>query len=289
MRFSPTYMQARPADYPAKLPWPSMDEITDGLAAMSKLKFPCAPTLSPFEDKLTLRRAFVSPILYPSQPPPLPESLRQLAPILSRAHPAHSNMVCATLHPSDPSCLRAQGRFYAHALPRLARLFAALLGAMSLLRYKAFAKAPIAALDGLGKNVLRLSAFVGGAIGTSWGAVCAFQALLPATALPTQRWFLGGFLAGMWGFTVKDSGRSQFLYCLRASAESSWRVGQKRGWWRGVRGGDLAVIVAGLAVVNALVDREGDGVLRSNMLGSGVRFLKGAEAPAAHKDDKKDE
>jgi hypothetical protein len=119
---------------------------------------------------------------------------------------------------------------------------------------------PITSLDRLGRSVLRMSAFVAGSVGTSWGAICLFQQLFPRNLLPTQRYFLGGFLGGLWGILEKDSGRGNFLYSARLSLDSGWKVGIKRGWWKGVRGGDVWLFVAALAVVNVVYTKDAEAV-----------------------------
>jgi hypothetical protein len=92
------------------------------------------------------------------------------------------------------------------------RVFAVIFGALSVLRWKTFRTTPIPALNGLAKKILKMSAFVTGSIGMGWGTICAFQSFLPRTFLPTQRWFWGGFMGGLWAFLLKDEGRGQFLY-----------------------------------------------------------------------------
>ena len=37
---TPNYIQARPGDYPADLPWPGRFDIVDSLAKMAKLHYP---------------------------------------------------------------------------------------------------------------------------------------------------------------------------------------------------------------------------------------------------------
>ena len=57
------------------------------------------------------------------------------------------------------------------------------------------------------------------------------------------------------------------------SIDSAWKVGVKRGWWRGIANGDVLLFVLSLATVNVLyeisprsvssgVARKGLGVLR---------------------------
>jgi hypothetical protein len=147
----------------------------------------------------------------------------------------------------------------------------------SLPRYKAFYNNPITSLDRLGRAILRMSAFFAGAVGTSWGAICLFQQLLPRHTLPTQRFFLGGFLGGLWAFLEKDSGRGNFLYCARLSVESAWRVGAKRGVWKGVKGGDVWLLVAAMAVMNVALTRDKE-VVRSRIWARIFATLRGENA-----------
>jgi hypothetical protein len=68
-----------------------------------------------------------------------------------------------------------------------------------------------------------------------------------------------------------------------------WKVGVKRGWWKGVKNGDVLLFVVSLATVNALyevsprsinsgVARKGLGVLR------GEGWVDRAVAPREGKD-----
>jgi hypothetical protein len=234
---TPEYIQKRPSDYPANLPWPTPSDITDNLASLSKLRWP----------------AFVSPILFPTHET-LPKSLTSISAISSPAHPAIKSLSCALLHPQDPSCLRTYVQYWIQAFPKVARVFTVYFAAMSLARYRTFLDSPVAAVNNLAKSILRMSLFISGAIGTSWGSICLFQNVLPRTFLPTQRWFFGGFLGGLWAFLERGKGRANFLYTLRMSIDSLWKVGVKRGWWRGIKNGDVLLFVVSLATVNVLYE-----------------------------------
>lgn len=196
-----------------------------------------------------------------------------MSPITSPAHPAIKSLSCALLHPQDPSCLRTYVQYWIQAFPKVARLFTFYFTLTSLARYKSFLDSPVCALNNLAKSILRMSLFISGAIGTSWGSICLFQNILPRNLLPTQRWFFGGFLGGLWAFLERKKGRANFLYTLRMSIDSAWKVGVKKGWWRGIKNGDVLLFVLSLATVNVLyevsprtvnsgVARKGLGVLR---------------------------
>lgn len=253
---SPEYLQKRPSDYPKNLPWPNTDDIVDSLAEISKQRWP----------------PFVSPILFPNHET-LPRRLTSISSITSPAHPAIKSLSCALLHPQDPSCLRTYVQYWIQAFPKVARFFTIIFTAMSITRYKAFLDSPVAAVNNLAKRILRMSLFISGAIGTSWGSICLFTNILPRTFLPTQRWFLSGFLGGLWAFLERKGGRANFLYSARMSLDSFWKVGIKRGWWRGIKNGDVLLFVLSLATVNVLyevsprsvnsgVARKGLGILR---------------------------
>lgn len=193
--------------------------------------------------------------MFPNKPT-LPRTLTAISPITSPAHPAIKNLSCALLHPHDPSCARTYITYYIQAFPAVARFFTIIFGVLSLARYKALIDAPFAALNRLAKSILRMTLFVTGAIGTSWASVCLFQQYLPAGFLPTQRFFLSGALGGLWALLERQHGRTTFLYSTRLSIDSAWKVGVKRGWWRGIKNGDVLLFVASLAVINAAYERD---------------------------------
>jgi hypothetical protein len=160
-------------------------------------------------------------------------------------------------------------QYWVQAFPKVAKLFTVYFAALSLVRYKEIVNSPLASLNKLAKNILRMSLLVCGAIGTSWGSICLFQNILPGTFLPTQRWFLGGFMGGLWAFLDRKGGRANALYSARMSIDSLWKVGIKRGWWRGVKNGDVLLFVLSLATVNVLYETSprsvNSGVVRKSL------------------------
>ena len=236
---SPTYIQPQPEDYTAKRNWPKPNEIADALAEISRLKWP----------------PFTSPILFPNSET-LPTSLTSMYPITSPAHPAIKSLSCALLHPHDPSCLRTYLSFWIQTFPSIARFFTLLYGTMSLFRYRSFLDTPSVALNMLAKKILRMSVFITGLIGTSWASVCLMVRYLPRNFLPTRRFYLAGFLSGMFAFLDRKAGRSNFLYITRMSIDSLWKVGVKHGWWKGVKNGDVLLFVASLAVINSVYEKD---------------------------------
>ncbi|KAI1654986.1 hypothetical protein F4813DRAFT_369153 [Daldinia decipiens] len=254
-----TYLHKAPENLPVGIRWPDAWEITDNLARMAKLNWP----------------PFVSPTLFPDQPT-LPSSLTAVAPLTARAHPLITSLSCATLHPSDPSCLRTYLAFWVHSFPRMGRFFLLFYSVLMLPRYKLLYNSPLYLLNRLLSRVLRVSTFATGAISTAWASICFFQAWFPRTFLPTQRFFLGGFLAGLWAWVERKEGRGVFLYSARASVDSLWKVGVKRRWWRAMKGGDVWVFVLALAITGAVYERDARAI-RESRVRKGLSWIRGTE------------
>ncbi|KAI0116709.1 hypothetical protein F4814DRAFT_439315 [Daldinia grandis] len=254
-----TYLHNAPENLPAGIRWPDVWEITDNLAQMAKLNWP----------------PFVSPILFPDQPT-LPSSLAAVSPLTARAHPLITSLSCATLHPSDPSCLRTYIAFWVRSFPRMGRFFLLFYSVLMLPRYKLLYNSPLDLLNRLLSKVLRVSTFATGAVSTAWASICFFQAWFPRTFLPTQRFFLGGFLAGLWAWVERKEGRGVFLYSARASVDSLWKVGAKRRWWRAMKGGDVWVFVLALAITGAVYERDARAI-RESRVRKGLSWIRGTE------------
>ncbi|KAF2147718.1 hypothetical protein K461DRAFT_248599 [Myriangium duriaei CBS 260.36] len=242
LRRSPEYIHTRPANYPAAKPYPATYDVVDGLASLAKLKWP----------------PFTSPILFPnslSKPAPT-AALQAVRPLTSPAHPLIKHTSCAVLHPSDPSCARTYLKFWLRSFPSTLRLMTAIYSAFALLRFRALLASPSAVTRRLAERVLRLTIFITGAIGTAWGSICLFAAFLPRSFLPSQRFFLSGMLGGSWAYVARKGERGNFLYCLRLSIDSAWKVGKKHGWWKGIKGGDVLLFTAALAVTGLVFEQR---------------------------------
>ena len=213
-------------------------------------------------------------MLFPNNPSPLPSTLTSISPITSPAHPSIPHLSCALLHPSNPSCSMTFLTYILTAFPLLAKFFTVVFSLFSLPRYRSYLSSPFKETNMLARRILRMTLFITMAIGTSWGSICFFANTFPRHFLPTQRWFLGGFLGGLWAFLERKGGRSNFLNSVRLSIDSSWKVGKKRGWWKGIKGGDLGVFVAGLMFINMIYERDARAV-QGGMVRKGLAFLRG--------------
>ncbi|KAF4981450.1 hypothetical protein FZEAL_2738 [Fusarium zealandicum] len=255
---SSAYLHPRPQDWPSSLKWPQTSQIVDSLAQMARLNWP----------------AYISPTLFPNKEV-LPPALSVIAPLTSRAHPLITSLSCATLHPGDPSCARTYLTFWLKSFPPLARFFFLAYSAMTVLpRLSTLYHSPLATLQRIITSALRMSTFATGAISTAWASICFFQAWLPRHVLATQRFFLGGFFAGLWAWVERRNGRGLFLYSARASVDSLWKVGVKRRWWKSMKGGDVWVFMVALMVTSVVYEKDAQAIRETNWR-KGVSWLQG--------------
>ena len=257
---STAYLHPKPEAYPSGLQWPQAGEIVDSLAQMARLNWP----------------AFIPPTLFPSKEDILPAQLTAISPLTSGAHPLITALSCATLHPADPSCSRTFLTFWLHSFPPLTRLLLLAYSATLLPRLSALYHFPLSTARGLVSAALRAAGFLTGALATAWSSVCFFQAWFPRAFLPTQRFFLGGFLAGFWALLQqgRQGSRNVFLSSTKASVESLWKVGVKRRWWRAMRGGDVWLFVAALMVTGVVYERDARAV-REGAWRKGISWVRG--------------
>ncbi|KAH7157398.1 hypothetical protein B0J13DRAFT_671221 [Dactylonectria estremocensis] len=256
---SSAYLHARPQDWPISLKWPQTSQIVDSLAQMARLNWP----------------AYISPTLFPNKEDVLPATLSAIAPLTSRAHPLITSLSCATLHPSDPSCARNYLTFWLSTFPPLARFFVLIYSALTVVpRVSTLYHSPLATLQSIISRALRSSTYATGAISTAWASICFFQTWLPRHVLATQRFFLGGFFAGLWAWVERRHGRGVFLYTARASVDSLWKVGVKRRWWKSMKGGDVWVFMLALMVTGAVYERDAQAIREGNWR-KGMSWVRG--------------
>ncbi|KAG8170211.1 hypothetical protein KVR01_000956 [Diaporthe batatas] len=258
LKNSSAYLHKRPKDYPPGLKWPGTREVVDSLGQMARLNWP----------------PYISPTLFPNKEETLPPTLTNISPLTAPAHPLITALSCATLHPQDPSCSRTFLTFWLRSFPPLTRFFLLVYSAFLIPKYKALYNFPFTTLNKLVMNALRMSTFVTGSIASAWASICFFQAWLPRSFLATQRFFLGGFLAGFWAWVERRQGRGVFLYSARASVDSLWKVGVKRRWWKAMRAGDVWVFVLAVMITGAVYEQDARAV-REDSWRKGISWMRG--------------
>ncbi|KAJ4150567.1 hypothetical protein LMH87_011312 [Akanthomyces muscarius] len=256
---SPVYLHGRPEGYPTNLKWPSRDEVVTSLSEMARLNWP----------------AYISPTMFPNKKNILPPTVTAVSPLTSQAHPLITSLSCAALHPSDPSCTRTYLTFWLKSFPPMARFFVLFYSAMTIIPgFRRFYHSPITGLQHILSRSTRMTAFATGSLSTAWASICFFQTYLPRHLLATQRFFLGGFFAGLWAWIERKHGRMAFLYSARASVNSLWKVGVKRRWWRAMKGGDLWVFVLALMITGVVYERDAKAI-QQNSFRKGVSWVRG--------------
>lgn len=219
-------------------------------------------------------RAYISPVLFPNKEV-LPLTLKTVSPLTSQAHPLITSLSCATLHPSDPSCLRTYLTFWLNSFPSMARFFFVLCSAITVLpRFRTLYHYPISTIQNIITRTLRGSVLATGAISTAWASICFFQTYLPRHVLATQRFFLGGFFAGLWAWVERRHGRGVFLSTARISVDSLWKVGVKRRWWKAMKGGDVWVFVLALMITGVVYERDARAI-REGQWRKGMSWVRG--------------
>lgn len=238
-KYSPEYVQPRPNDFPPALHWPTITEIVDALPKIATLRYP----------------AFSSPILFPNTET-IPRTLSAMSPIISPAHPAIKSLQCALLHPDQPSCLKQYIHYWASELPRIAKFLAAIYAVAWIPRYKKFLANPIEATAKISSATAVTSLFITGSIGTAWAACCFLQSFLPRSFIPRARFWLAGFLGGVWAFIDKDNGRANFLYSFRIGLVSFWKILVKKGYAKPIKNGDVFLFVVAMMAINCVYERN---------------------------------
>ncbi|CAG8695527.1 19049_t:CDS:2 [Gigaspora margarita] len=238
---STTYVQQRPSDLPESSPWPSGREIVDQIAIIASLNYP----------------HFHSPKLHGINDPALPDTLKPIQPILEIAHPAHTKMLCAVLHPEDLSCLSTYSKFIAKegitALKFMTFVHLISLFYKSRDLVKRFNVASIQILSRAIPPIFKGATFITMAIATAWALLCGFQKILPNKFMPVTRIYANGFIAGLWILVENPSRRLDIgLYSLRLSIESFWKLLVKNGKARNVRNGEVIYFSFAMACIMAI-------------------------------------
>ncbi|EED20507.1 conserved hypothetical protein [Talaromyces stipitatus ATCC 10500] len=257
LRFSSSYIPERPENFPAHLSWPSQYGIVDSLGTIADLKWPI----------------FISPILHPNNPNPLPKQTKSISPLASPAHPNIASLSCALLHPSTPGCSTAFIHHILNSAPSLVRSITLAALAVSAVNYKKSFSSPLSSINTISKRILSLTAILSASTGSFWGSICLLNSLLPRSTLPTKRFFISGAMGGL-PFAFVEQGRGVFTYIFRSAIYSAWATGVKRRYWREWKTGELALIVVSWALIGMVLESTPEAVEGAG-LRKGFAWLRG--------------
>lgn len=159
---SGAYMPSKPSHLPTGVQWPSRQTIVDHIATLA------TPTATSSANP-----SFTSPLLSSLKPSRYPTTpYEAINPVLdySPAHPAHTQLMCALLHPTEPSCRKTLVNHFKQewvASARFAGLFT--VAASAIFRNRRWRKDPETELFEVVVSTLKMATVMSGSIGTAWG------------------------------------------------------------------------------------------------------------------------
>ncbi|KAE8225469.1 hypothetical protein CF319_g1795 [Tilletia indica] len=243
------YAPPRPQHLPSSIAWPSQRVIVDHIGQLSTP----TRTSSAFP-------AFSSPLLSALKPSPYPTTdFSQINPVLDYgpAHPAHTSLVCAIMHPAEPSCKRNATEFWKREWWGAARFVAGFAALGNVLAWSKVAKDPETALFRFLLSTIQGATVITGSISTAWSLICFFQHYLPRSFIPRYRYFLNGLIASVWILAVPTRRRSELgNYVGRLSMQSSWELAVKKKKVKSIKNGDLILMAFGIATLTALFEER---------------------------------
>lgn len=244
---SSAYVPARPKDLPASMAWPTRREIADHVALLSTPK----KDQTPFPGFTSPSLAALNPSARPTTP------FSKINPVLdwSPAHPAHSRLLCAMLHPTEPSCRSNYLHYWATEWKQSAKFVAAITAVFNLFKLRSWKRDPEGSLFRFVMSVCQGATVISGSIATAWAFTCLFQQYFPRNFIPRSRFFLNGFLSSIFIYAVPAARRAQLgVYVGRLSLDSTWQILAKQGKVKNVRNGDVALLAFGLAMLSSLYE-----------------------------------
>ncbi|KDN36128.1 hypothetical protein K437DRAFT_252544 [Tilletiaria anomala UBC 951] len=264
---SKAYIPTRPSRLPANVPWPMRRQIADTIAQLS----------TPSKTKAAYP-TFSSPLLATLNPSLHPISEYSIInPILdyAPAHPGHTELLCAILHPTEPSCRKNFLQFFKQEWIASARFVAAFALLAQVFFFKKAIRDPEMAVFKFIMTVAQGATLISGSIGSAWAFTCVFQRYLPKTFLPRSRYFLNGALASIFTLAVPASRRTKLgLYLAKLSARSSWNILERRKTAKSVRNGEMILLAIGMSILSALYEERPKALGRSTR--TAFRWLIGA-------------
>ncbi|RGB33939.1 hypothetical protein C1646_169259 [Rhizophagus diaphanus] len=235
---STTYVNPKPSDFSDAMPWPVGREIVDRIGILASLYYP----------------EFYSSKLHGRDVPPLPDNLKPIQPVLEIAHPAHSKMLCAMLHHEEPSCLVTYTKFIAKEGIDALKFMGIVYTISLILSGKSRPNGGITTILSYAiPEIFKGATFITMAIATSWALFCGFQKILPNKFMPISRFYLNGFIGGMWILVEKPNRRLDIgMYSLRLSIETLWKLLVKKGKVRNIRNGEAIYFSLAMGFIMAI-------------------------------------
>lgn len=259
-RLSDGYIPDAPDSFVNSADWPSREEVVSSIAEISKKRYP----------------NFVSPILFP-ETFTVPQGLEKIEPVVSMAHPAITTLTGALMHPYQRSEFRTYIELILRKFGSVSKyVFAAYL-AVGLLKSKNTNGGKLSAVASSFGYSIRTTIFIVMTAASLWSGVGVTQKLFGKNMLPTSRYRVIGFTAGLWAFVDQVNGRARYLYTARLAVLSYWNMLVKQGRVRPHPQGDVALFAVSFGIIMALLDYA-PGSVTGPGLRSKLAWLKHGES-----------
>lgn len=278
-----------PNGYPRSASWPTQAQLVDSIAKVSQAHYP----------------KFTSTLMFPDSAV-IPSYLDPVKQVIIRAHPAISTLTGALLHPTEPSQFRALANIVLKQYTTIGKYVFALYLIKSFLVKRVVSQIePEAERDGQKEqptstqkaisqlrlllatmfNTWRTTTFIVLTTVSSWAGIEFAQALLSNKFIPVYRYKVIGFLSGLWAIFDKVSGRGRYIYAVRASILSYWRVLVKEKRVKPIRNGDVYIFALSFGVIMSLFELSpgsvsGPAVRKALSWVSSGRFQDPIKSPA---------
>lgn len=274
------FMPKRPAGYVGN--WPTSEQIVRNISQVAINNYP----------------KFTSTLMFPNgsgTSNKLPDYLRDVSPVVLRAHPSIQTMTGAILHPFEPSNFKFYVEIIFKKLSSLGKYVFALylmIGLISLrFQHKRKKTAEISDSD---KNTdtivqafktilqvvpkaIRTTVFIVMSTVSAWANIELFQHFFGSKFLSKHRFKFSGFLAGLWAIVDHGSHtRGRYLFAFRAAGLSYWRVLIKEGRIKSAKGLEVCFFAWSFAILMCLFDRNPK-VISGSFLRKVLGFIKSGE------------
>ena len=277
-KLSLDFMPARPAGYVGD--WPTPEQVVRNISQVAVNNYP----------------KFTSTLMFPNSTGDtyVPDYLRDVRPVVLRAHPSIKTMTGAILHPFEPSNFKFYAEICLKKLSSIGKYVFALylvLGLISLRREQKrkdpkdadseertdkIIKVLQTALQAVPKAV-RTTVIIAMSTVSAWANIELFQHLFGSKFLSKHRFKFSGFLAGLWAMIDQGSHtRGRYLFAFRAAGLSYWRVLVKEGRIKGAKGLEVWFFAWSFAILMCLFDRNPK-VVSGKFLRKVLGFIKNDE------------
>ncbi|KAJ2455881.1 hypothetical protein EV183_000497 [Coemansia sp. RSA 2336] len=168
----------------------------------------------------------------------------------------HHHLACGILHPETAYCSRGVALAFMRGFPFAMKMYVPFNIAIQLIFKRGLVlKNPLNILAKIMKSSARSSLFFSlMAVAITQGP-CIFRALLGRDT--PAGYIVGGILGGLAVLVELPSRRIELgMYCFLRGLQMAWDVGVKRGLWKNVKHGEVALLSVSMAVLMSIFQND---------------------------------